>query len=50
MTMPYKPFVDIPIGLSGLKIFDIEESERMNTFWNKFKIHKKKGSIPNLYG
>lgn len=41
MTMPYKPFVDILIGLSDLKISDIEENERMEHFWNKFKIYKK---------
>ena len=41
ITMPYKPFIDILIGLSDLKISDIEENERMKCFWDKFKIHKK---------
>lgn len=46
-TMPNKPFVDILLGLSDLKISDIERNERMKQFFKKFKIHKncsKKGS------
>lgn len=40
-TMSSKPFIDILLGLSDLKISDIERNERMKRLFNKFKIHKK---------
>ncbi len=41
-TMPNKPFIDILLSLSDLKIFDLEEEERNKNFWKKFKFHQKK--------
>lgn len=35
LTMPNKPFVDILLGLSDLKISDIEEAERMERLLKK---------------
>ncbi|MCI8570902.1 MAG: hypothetical protein HFI43_05795 [Lachnospiraceae bacterium] len=44
LTMPYKPFIDVLLGLSDLKISDMEESERMNRLFDFLKIHRKKKS------
>ena len=40
-TMPYKPFIDILLGFSDLKIYDIERTEKTRQFLDKFKIYKK---------
>lgn len=41
-TMPNKPFVDVLLSLSDLKIFDMEEAERTKNFWKKLKSREKK--------
>lgn len=42
LTMPNKPFVDILLELSDLKISDMEEAERMKRLFDHFKIHHKR--------
>lgn len=44
LTMPNKPFIDILLGLSDLKISDMEEAERMNRLFDFIKIHHKRKS------
>lgn len=41
LTMPNKAFLDILLGLSDLKISDMEEAERMKRLFGLFKIHRK---------
>lgn len=41
LTMPNKAFIDILLGLSDLKISDMEEAERMKRLFGLFKIHRK---------
>lgn len=36
-TMPYKPYVDILLSYSDLKIDDMEREQRMKHFFDKFK-------------
>ena len=42
ITMPNKPFVDVLLSLSDLKIFDMEEAERNQNFFIKLKSREKK--------
>lgn len=41
LTMPNRPFIDILLSMSDIKIDDIESNEKIKQFWNKLKIHKK---------
>ncbi len=41
LIMPNKAFIDILLGLSDLKISDMEEAERMKRLLGLFKIHHK---------
>ncbi len=39
--VPNKPYLDVLLGFADLEIFDIEESQRMNHFFDKLKKGKK---------
>lgn len=40
-TMPNKPFVDILLSLSDIEVSDMESSERMKQFFEKFNFFKR---------
>lgn len=40
-NMPNKPFVDILLSLSDIEVSDMESSERMKQFFEKFNVFKR---------